>query len=249
MNDLNHPFFDEVYFHKTLNSTNKKAEQLIRTEAASGNFLVICEQQTGGIGRNDNYWFSPAGGIWMTAALYALPYRSGFTLFAGMCILKALNEYLHEELNLPEPQDLLIKWPNDIYWQDRKVGGLLTSYQENTKYHLVGIGLNTNNPIPEQINSLAISLKDVINRELDNRIIFDRIFHRFSQDLPVFLEKGLDLTYYLQKSYLLKKRVLLDTDFAKFTGEVQGINKQGALLLKLDSGMIQPFYSGTVELI
>lgn len=249
MKEFSHPFFDEIYYYKTLNSTNKKAEQLIRTETANGNFLVICDQQTGGIGRNDNYWFSPPGGIWMTAALYALPFKSGFTLFSGLCILKALEDYITEELNLPEPDELQIKWPNDIFWGDRKICGLLSNYQENYKYHIIGIGLNSNNTIPDQINSIAVSLKEILGQELDNQNLIKRIFNRFSQDLPVFLEKGLDLKFYLQRSYLLNRRILLDTDFDKYTGEVQGINKNGALLLKLDSGMIQPFYAGSVELI
>ncbi len=249
MKDFTHPLFDEILYYKTLNSTNKKAEQLIRSENASGNFLVICDQQTGGIGRNDSYWFSPDGGLWFTAALYALPFKSGLTLFSGICVLKALQEYISEELDLTDLSDLKIKWPNDIYWQDKKLCGLLTSYQDRYKYHIIGIGINTNNSIPEQISSLAASLKNVYGQEIDNSRLLKKIFDRFSQDFPVFIEENLDTEFYQKNSFLNNRRIILDTDYEKFTGTVKGINKKGALLLKMDSGMIQPFYSGSVTLL
>jgi len=73
-----------------------------------------------------------------------------------------------------------------------------------------------------------------------------RIFDRIREELPAFIEDALDLDYYNKNSLLIHRNIELDTDFDKFSGESLGINKSGALILKLDSGMIQPFYSGTI---
>jgi BirA family transcriptional regulator, biotin operon repressor / biotin---[acetyl-CoA-carboxylase] ligase len=250
MKNFEHPFFDQIFYFNTINSTQKKAEHLIRTETANGNFLILSKEQTGGIGRKDNYWFAPPGGIWATSAIYSIPFKSGVTLFTGICVHKAILEYCSNDLGISSFSDLTIKWPNDIYWQDRKLCGILSSYMDHYKYHTIGIGINTNNTaLPDQIKDLAVSLKGILNKEIDNEILLKKIFDRFSQDFPQFIEQELDVEYYQKNSFLRFKKVTVDTEFDKFTGEALGINSKGALLVKLGSGMIQPFYSGTIDIL
>jgi BirA family transcriptional regulator, biotin operon repressor / biotin---[acetyl-CoA-carboxylase] ligase len=248
MKDFKHPFLDKIYYNKVLHSTNKKAQNLIRNGTSAGNFLVSCDQQTGGIGRKENYWYSPAGGLWFTAALYGLPLKPGFTIFTGICIHKAILEHIKTDLKIEfETADLKIKWPNDLYWKNWKICGILSHYLENWKYHLIGVGINTNIiAFPDYINNTATSLQNILKRELNNELLLKRIFDHFSQDLPGFLDNEFDLDYYLKNSFLSGKEIILATDFAEYSGLAQGINKQGALLLKLPSGMIQPFYAGTI---
>jgi len=248
MDKFNHPLFDEVFYSRSLPSTNKKAETLIRSGSDPGNFLVFSDLQTGGIGRKDNIWYSPPEGIWMTVALYSLPFKSGLTIFTGICIHKAILDYLTTDLRLEIPSDCLkIKWPNDIYWKDKKVCGILSNYLDNWKYHIIGVGINTNNnEFPPQLKDTAAALKSIYKHNIDNQILMKRIFDRIREELPAFIEDALDLDYYNKNSLLIHRNIELDTDFDKFSGESLGINKSGALILKLDSGMIQPFYSGTI---
>ena len=56
----------------------------------------------------------------------------------------------------------------------------------------------------------------------------------------------LDVKYFNQHSLLKGLNIELDTDYDKFKGKAKGINKNGALLLEIKSGMIQPFYAGSV---
>ena len=247
MKDLQHPFFDEVYYNRILNSTTKKAEHMIRTESAQGNFLVICEEQTAAIGRKNNYWFSPLGGLWFTAAIYGLPVSSGLTLFTGICVHKAIIEHLEQDLQYKGKIMLKLKWPNDVYLNERKLGGILSQYLDSFKYHVIGIGINTNNTeLPEMIEKTAVSLKADFDLDINNKKLVSRIFDRFSQDFPQFLENDLDIAYFNKFSLLTDREILIDTEFEEFKGTVAGVNKKGALLLKMDSGMIQPFYSGTI---
>ncbi len=237
-----HPLFDEVYFFEKIGSTSKQAENLIRSKTASGNFLVIARKQTGGVGRNRNRWFSPEGGLWFTAAFYGLYVPDRLTLFAGMCIHQALCE-LFPELK----SHLKIKWPNDIYLNTKKLCGILATHQESEKYHLLGIGINSNNQeLSEELSESAISLKKYFGRDVDNELIAKTIFDSFVAKLPAFIEGDFDFAYYQAHSLLMGREITLDTDFEQFHGVCHGINKNGAILIELPSGIIQPFFAGSV---
>jgi BirA family transcriptional regulator, biotin operon repressor / biotin---[acetyl-CoA-carboxylase] ligase len=242
MKNFQHPLFDEVYHYEKLISTSKQATKLINNQTAQGNFLIIANEQSGGIGRGKNTWSSPLGGIWMTAALYGLSVSSNLTIFTGICIHKALCELFPEF-----GTDFEIKWPNDIFLKNRKLCGILASHNQSDKYHLLGIGLNSNvEQYPEVISETAISLSDFLQKEVENEIIIAKIFDKFAADLPEFIEGNFDLKYFKQNSFLKGKEIILDTDFDQFSGLCKGINKSGAILIKLKSGMIQPFYAGSV---
>ncbi|MCF7793081.1 MAG: biotin--[acetyl-CoA-carboxylase] ligase [Candidatus Cloacimonetes bacterium] len=242
MIEFKHPLFDEVYFYEKLITTSKQAEKMIREQTAQGNFLVIANEQSGGLGRNKSNWFSPVGGIWLTAALYGLSVQSSLTIFTGTCLHKILSKLFPTITN-----DLKIKWPNDIFLQNRKLSGILSSHLENEKYHLIGIGLNSNNlDFPDELKEDAISLKNILGEEVDNRQILAEFFDLFAADLPDFIEGKFDLKYFNENSFLKDKEITLDTDFDQFSGKCRGLNKNGAILIELKSGMIQPFYAGTV---
>jgi BirA family biotin operon repressor/biotin-[acetyl-CoA-carboxylase] ligase len=241
MKNYKHKLFDEILYFEKLDSTSKKAERLIKSKQVAGNFLIISKQQKSGIGRGKNTWFSPEGGIWMTAALYGLDVKSNLTIFTGIAIHKAIIS-LFPELK----ESLKIKWPNDVYLNNRKLCGILSNHLSTYKYHLLGIGINTNNKIPLELVDIAISLKKDLNYEVKNSEIMNELFNIFAEDLPGFIEGQLDIKYFERNSLLLNKTIELDTDFDKFTGISRGINKDGALLLELKKGMIQPFFAGTV---
>ena len=163
MRDFEHPLFDEVLYFNKLGSTSSKAERLINSNTANGNFLCMAGEQTSGKGRGKNSWLSPTGGIWLTAALYGFSFQSSITIFTGICIHKTLSELF------PSISDKLkIKWPNDIYLNDKKLCGILSSNLSGRKYHLIGIGLNTNiEKFDEVLAPNAASLQLKLGRRVD----------------------------------------------------------------------------------
>jgi len=241
MNNFSHPFFDDVIYYNKLDSTSKRAEKLIKANEVQGNFLVIAGKQSSGIGRMKNSWFSPKGGIWITAAIYGLSVESNLTIFTGICIHQALIELFPEIKS-----KLKIKWPNDIYLSDKKLCGILSKHLLARKYHLIGIGVNSNITVfPDELTNTATSLQKELRTDVDNTEMMRTIFDKFSEYLPEFIEGKLDIKYFNRYSLLKGKKVELDTDFDKFSGIAKGINKSGALLIELKPGMIQPFYAGT----
>ena len=242
MKDFKHPLFDEVLYFSKLGSTSSKAERLINSNTAQGNFLCLAGEQTSGKGRGKNSWVSPTGGLWLTAALYGFNFQSNITIFTGICIHKTLS------VLFPSISDnLKIKWPNDIYLKDKKLCGILSSNLSGRKYHLIGIGMNTNvRELDETLAPNATSLQIELNCPIDNKEILTRIFDNFASALPNFVEGELNVKYFNQHSLLKGLQIELDTDYQTFKGEVKGIDRNGALLIELKPGMIQPFYAGSV---
>jgi len=242
LKDFKHPLFDEVLFFNKLGSTSSKAERLINSNTANGNFLCMAGEQTSGRGRGKNSWLSPTGGIWLTAALYGFNFQSNITIFTGICIHKTLSELF------PSISDKLkIKWPNDIYLDNKKLCGILSSNLTGRKYHLIGIGLNTNiGELDERMAPNATSLQIELGKLVDNEKLLAIIFDNFASALPDFVEGKLDVKYFNQHSLLKGHQIELNTDFDIFRGKAKGIDKNGALLIELKPGMIQPFYAGSI---
>lgn len=243
MNNFKHPLFDEILYFDQIYSTNKKAEQLIKSKQITGNFLITAKSQNNGIGRNNNSWFSPVGGIWLTCGLYGLSVGSNLTIFMGICIHKALIK-LFPDIE----KNLKIKWPNDIYLEEKKLAGILSTNVTSHKYHLIGIGINTNfSDFTVELSDISISLQNYFGNEIDNSFLITQIFDIFSEDLPEFINGNFDHDYFNKYSFLKDKKVVLDTSFARFLGVCKGINRNGAILLELRNGMIQPFFSGSIN--
>jgi len=247
MRDFQHPLLDEVVFIDKTNSTMAIAEKKIRDQDCLGNFAVITAEQSRGKGRSTNIWHSPRGGLWLSLALYQLPERSTLTILVGIAI--------HQSLLLLYPElsgRVSIKWPNDIYIDDKKVAGILTTYLSHQKYHIIGIGINTNfTDLPDEIRYSATSLQLTLFQEVSNVELLKVLIDCLAKQLPDFIAHGLDpfLTYYSENSFLNNKSISIQTEFSTFSGICRGITKDGAILIELAPHMIQPFYAGSISMI
>lgn len=244
-------FFDKVYYHQTIGSTFTEAKRLISKKMCEGNFIVIADIQTEGVGRKGNDWFSPQGGLWFTAGLYNLPVRNCITIFTALMIVRAIIKLY------PQTEEHIgVKWPNDVFLDGKKLGGILTSFFPMMNYLLIGVGINTTNKgFPQSLNAISLieffedyCSSGLLASKVDNHLIVDEIFNQFGESLPAYIDESLKSffdDYYLY-SVLEGKTISLKTEFQDFRGVVKGINREGALLLELSNGSIQPFLNGTV---
>jgi BirA family biotin operon repressor/biotin-[acetyl-CoA-carboxylase] ligase len=130
-------------------------------EGAPHGFVVIAEKQTVGRGREGRRWFSPEGGIWLTAIVRPQNHQDLGTL-PLVCALAICNA-INREFKL----DSRVRWPNDVMLNDRKLGGVIAeSKVKGTKfmYVLLGVGLNANFETDRisAIRGTAVSLFDVL---------------------------------------------------------------------------------------
>lgn len=155
-----------VWSLKTARSTNATAEQLITSGQwdRNGMTVIAAREQTAGRGRLDHTWFSAPGGSFTASFISAVgagvahdPTLNGWLqMIAGLSVLDALRETL-QETNLqwvPDPvnadnslDDVKLKWPNDIVFHGRKLGGILAQMvtlpdDPNTVAVIFGVGLN-----------------------------------------------------------------------------------------------------------
>ncbi len=144
----------DLHIYDSLPSTNDKLAQLIATENVAPGTIVIARHQTAGRGQRGKQWDSVAGGLYLSLALAPnLPAINVHQLTVGIVWGIAWN--LRQQ-GLP----VLIKWPNDLILDGRKLGGILTETRishGNIRSAIVGVGINYANPVSGSAINLAPS--------------------------------------------------------------------------------------------
>ncbi|MBI2651675.1 biotin--[acetyl-CoA-carboxylase] ligase [Candidatus Woesearchaeota archaeon] len=232
----------QLYNYNTVSSTNDKA----KTFAEKGNFnlVVIAERQTKGRGRFNRKWSSSSGGLYMTILLKEknsdkIKY---LTLIASLAVSKSIKSL--SGLNG------MVKWPNDVLVNGKKVCGILTEILHGKKtYAIIGIGLNINQKkFPKIIMEKATSLKIECNKQFEVKTAAKFIIREF-QRLYAYYEKHdcLKITNLWKKSsHTIGKWVKAKTLEGEYAGKAIGIDKDCNLLLKLDNGKIKKIMEGDI---
>ncbi len=145
-----------------------------------------------------------------------------------------------------------VKWPNDLYWQDRKLAGILVEMtgQAGDAAHLViGMGLNIAMPETQEVDQRWANLKDACPSMPDKNTLAAALINGVIEALKQYEETGMtgfverwkrfDNFYGRPVKLLLGERVVM--------GIARGINEQGALLLETEAG-ITPYLGGEISL-
>ena len=224
----------EVLYFDTIDSTNTKAQELAEKGYQSGT-LVVADKQESGKGRRGRSWVSPSStGIFMT--LMIKPNinpnnASMLTLVAALAVAKAITSVTGEEA--------LIKWPNDIVVNGKKVCGILTEMNAQFDYinHIVvGIGINVHNEsFPEEISQMASSLMiEAGGKRFHRAQIIAETMSYFEQYYDTFL-KTQDLSALVREYDKLlvnrNKSVRVLDPKEPFDGKAMGITPKGELIV------------------
>lgn len=224
----------EVLYFDTIDSTNTKAQELAEKGYPSGT-LVVADKQESGKGRRGRSWVSPSGtGIFMT--LMIKPdinpnNASMLTLVAALAVAKAITSVTGEEA--------MIKWPNDIVVNGKKVCGILTEMNAQFDYinHIVvGIGINVHNEsFPEEISQMASSLMiEAGGKRFHRAQIIAETMSYFEQYYDIFL-KTQDLSALVREYDKLlvnrNKSVRVLDPKEPFDGKAMGITPKGELIV------------------
>lgn len=225
---------EEVLYFDTIDSTNTKAQELAEKGYQSGT-LVVADKQESGKGRRGRSWVSPSGtGIFMT--LMIKPdinpnNASMLTLVAALAVAKAITSVTGEEA--------MIKWPNDIVVNGKKVCGILTEMNAQFDYinHIVvGIGINVHNEsFPEEISQMASSLMiEAGGKRFHRAQIIAETMSYFEQYYDTFL-KTQDLSALVREYDELlvnrNKSVRVLDPKEPFDGKAMGITPKGELIV------------------
>ena len=234
----------------SIDSTNNYAMQMVHARLAKHGDAWLALEQTKGKGQRGKSWQSSKGeNILLSIVLqpvFLTPMQS-FLLNAaiGLGVYDFYKKYAGHETR--------IKWPNDIYWRDRKAGGILIENiirAENWAFAVVGVGLNINQVDFEESLQKAISLRQITGKN------FEAI--ELARELCFFLEQRYEtlkagnqkqiLQDYGQAMYKLNKYVTFKKDGLVFEALVKGITSLGLLVVETNKKK-QEWLWGTAEWI
>ena len=161
---------------KSTNSTNSlMKEMLAKGEWPEGEYFVYAGYQTAGRGQTGNSWESEADKNLLCSILLPPDKDLYFLNIAvGVAILRVIGE------------DFTIKWPNDIYYGDKKVAGILVENAilgNEVKYSIAGIGLNVNQTTFVSDAPNPISLKQITGKEYDIDALMQQVYAKVQEML------------------------------------------------------------------
>jgi len=235
--------------YPVLESTNQHAKQLVMTTAFSrsqfDHMVIMADQQTAGRGQYQRSWQSPLGGLYMTAVMADIPtrLRGVLALLVGCAVAQALDQ-----LAAPSIQ---IRWPNDLTFLQRKVGGILCEgIALGTDWiTLIGIGINVNQPLEAldgQLQTRATTLRHIDGKVRNVTHVAGAILQRLDELIDETQRDPNMLREYLQqRDALLGRKIVVQTPSQTWAGTASGIAMDGALLLNGAQG-VQAIHVGSV---
>ncbi len=233
---LNTKIIGRKFYHfDKIDSTNLYAKKLIKEKIQEGT-IVISDVQTKGKGRKERSWSSTKGGLWFSIILYPeIPTKKAF--FVTMTCSIAVVQTIFELTKLKS----VLKWPNDILIKGKKVCGILTELESisgKIKYAIVGIGININNELDEEIKKTATSLYKETKTKISQKnflISFLKNFETLYNKLSVF-DSDYIKSSWLSYSNIIGKNVRIIDEVLSTIGKVIDIDDDGCIILETKNG-------------
>lgn len=239
------PIFRRLLRFDAVDSTNEVAKLLLGQGADEGTVLVA-KRQSAGKGRHGRAWASPPGGLYVSLVVKPDPkYVATLGLLSGIPVVKALRHY-GVFANL--------KWPNDVVFMEKKIGGILSEgvYRGDAFYGVIGVGVNTGidlDRLPEDVRARATSVKREVPEYVDNDEFLEYMMKHFEDIVSKFRTGTRDR---LVKDYrgvctTIGKDVVVTTSRGKVAGRAYDITPLGALIVMAPDGGKTEIVDGTVE--
>lgn len=237
----------EIDILDAIDSTNLYLKKYIKNRDTR---ICIAEQQTKGAGRLGREWHSPFGLNIYFSCLYCfnkdINELSGLGLVVSLAALKTLQTYI--------PNGLNVKWPNDIFYENKKMAGILIEAQtkpENKTAVIIGIGINVNMQNDDnKISQAWTSLFSILNKEVDRNLLCATLTNNLMDYLDKFDKQSLIAfkEEWHASDCLFNKKITLQNATMTTTGIAVGINDLGNLLLKTEKDEIKIFSSGDTSI-
>jgi len=194
--------------------------------------IAICLNQTNGRGRWGKMWYSGVGGLWFTIARRTKLGQIGLLNIAGsLATVRGIKEVTGYDIN--------VRWPNDIVDFRKKIGIVNAVLAEDLAY--VTIYLNTNNQLPADLKKTAITLKEILNYEIDNLSLLKAILREF-ESIILDIDEGIITKYIVEYgrllTYLGESVSFTMSDGSEYVGEVMGLTRKGDVIIRSESGFL-----------
>ena len=218
---------------ENIDSTNLEARRLMEKYGSDAiGTMIVSDSQDAAYGRRGVRWHSPPGGLYIS---FILKPMSDFSFSPAMAVVVA--EAIGDET--------AVKWPNDIYIADGKIGGIMVESSDIGA--ILGIGINTfskdmlNPVINGNAATLAISVRA-------RESLLSRLMEQLQIGISLFFAEGFKpfLARFESRSLLKGKRVVVAVGNVNIKGRVMGISDDGKLVLQEMGGGIIKLDTGSI---
>ena len=236
----------------SVESTNNYAMQQVHAGMAKHGMAWFAREQTAGKGQMGKSWQSePGQNIAMSIVLKPEMFKNAGQIQLIFEMAMACRSFME----IHSKQKIKIKWPNDIYWNDRKAGGILiesimgTGETDHWKWAVVGVGMNINQTVFDPLLPNPVSLKQITGKEYDPIELAKELGNHLLNGVDQLCYKTKDrlLIEYQQHLFRLNEKVKLRKDNAVFETVIKGVNLKGQLMV--EDVMERVFDFGEVEWI
>jgi len=237
----------QLVYRESVLSTMDEAFELAVKGAEEG--TVVCADVQGkGRGRMGRAWSSPSGkGVYLSVVLRPKMPPSQvarLTLLSAVAVCEAVNRVSNVDAG--------IKWPNDLLVKGKKLAGILTELNaefDRVRFVVIGIGINVHasrNHLP----SMATSLKQELKQNFSRIVIAQEVLRSLEFWYTRMLKEGFSgvLERWKELSLTIGRRVCLRGSEGLQKGEAIGLDEDGGLMVRLDSGEVIKKMSGDIAL-
>lgn len=232
----------------SVGSTNNYAMELVHKGLAQHGLVIFAHEQTAGKGQRGKQWHATKGENIIVSVILdttALQINQQFLLSMSMALA------VHDFFKIYAGDESSVKWPNDLYWRDRKAGGMLIEniiMGKEWQWAVVGIGININQTVFDETVINAVSLKQITGKNHDPLELVKelclKLDHRFKK-----LQHSKESIVDAYNSVLYKKgqKASLKKNNIVFECFIKGVNEFGYLIT--ESATEQLFSIGEVQWI
>jgi BirA family biotin operon repressor/biotin-[acetyl-CoA-carboxylase] ligase len=226
---------------KEVDSTNNFLKDLVsKSEPLAEGTVIMADNQFAGRGQQESVWQTQAGknistSIYLRPSFLPLDKQFYLNIAVSLAVSDALSCFVLEGIK--------VKWPNDMYYLNKKLGGILienTLTGSSIKSSVIGIGLNVNqSEFSESISQSATSVIQILQKDVPLMDIMAKIF-MFMEKYYLILRAGkysILQNDYLAKLYNFNISALYKQDGAFFEGIIKGVEDSGRLTVDTNEGL------------
>jgi BirA family biotin operon repressor/biotin-[acetyl-CoA-carboxylase] ligase len=235
---------------KEVSSTNDHLKKIAIEEELPEGFIVIAKNQTNGKGQSGNFWESEPGKNLTFSILLRPKYINAQNMFL---ISKAVSLGIIDYLNSLE-KCFKIKWPNDIYYCNKKLGGILIENQligNKVNYSIVGIGINVNQKNFTSNAPNPISLKTIFKKDFNKFTLLEGIIKQITIWYEILADGWYDKINDAYFSHLFWDKGFHDfkSENNQFVAKIVSVDADGRITLKTTKGKCSSFYFKEIEFV
>lgn len=228
---------------ETVSSTNDYLKTYTPTETEQMT-VAVADFQTAGRGQGSNSWESEAGKNLLFSVLLhpsEVPVACQFLLseYGALSLREALLHYVNNG-------SITLKWPNDIYWNDKKLSGTLIETKLSCgriKDCVFGVGLNVNQTEFKSDAPNPVSLKQILGKEVSREELLQHIIEAFERNYELIRSAnyGTIAAMYHDALYRSKGFYTYEDANGVFEGAIVEVEDDGHLILRDKEGTIRSY--------